>query len=128
MKKHYAILGICGGLFVLCLAVLFFNPDSHRLLTYHSILGPDITTTPVGDTLLIILGILVLIAIVITIIYRIYRFISKITGKKNETDFIPDADEFYTKKQSSENISAWLISTHGGHLEDDDKNKNNKGK
>ena len=98
MKKYYAILGMCGGLFVLCLAVLIFNPDSSKIITWEGKFGTDITTSPTGDALLVILGIVVLIAIIIGIVYKICKFITRIINRKNKKDFRTDEDSKDNKK------------------------------
>ncbi len=122
MKKYYIIFGTIGSLFALMLAALIANhnmiylirPNRHWLKNYNS------APTVLSDTLLIIVGIVVIIAIISIIVYKIYKAVCKI---RNQKDFTSDTEELYTKEQSSENISEWLISTSRGYL---DKDKNRK--
>ncbi|MCI8979445.1 MAG: hypothetical protein HFE52_02130 [Clostridia bacterium] len=119
MKKYYIIFGTIGALFVLMLATLIANHNMIYLIRPRlaaSAKGP----TVLSDTLLIIVGIVVIIAIISVIVYKIYKAIQKIRNKK---DFTSDTEGLYTKEQSSENISEWLISTSRGYL---DKDKNRK--
>lgn len=121
MKKYYIIFGTIGALFVLMLATLIANhnmmyllhPQRHWLKDYNS------APTVLSDTLLLIVGIIAVIAIISVIIYGIYKTVCKIKKKK---EFTSDTAELYTKEQSSENISEWLVSTSRGCL-DKDKDK-----
>ena len=123
MKKYYIIFGAVGAGFILCLATLLYNPDSNKLLTRRYFYpGETIHTSLAGDILLIIVGIILLIAVISIIAYSIYKFICKARKKKN---FIPDASELYTDKQSSENISKWMISSRQGYLDKDENNDKN---
>lgn len=122
MKKYYIIYGIIGALFVLMLATLIANNNMIYLIRPSLVRTPlDANSKPtvIGDTLLIIIGIIVIITIVSIIVYKIYKLICRIRRKK---DFTADTEELYTTEQSSENISEWLITTSRGYL-DEDKNR-----
>ncbi len=122
MKKYYIIFGTIGALFVLMLATLIANHNMAYLMhpTRQYLDNYNSAPTVISDTLLIIVGIIVVIAMISIIIYGIYKTVCKIKGKK---DFTPDTEELYTKKQSSENISEWLVSTRRGYLDKDENRK-----
>lgn len=119
MKKYYIIFGTIGALFALMLATLIANHNMIYLIRPR-LASKAKEPTMLSDTLLLIVGIIAVIAIIAVIVYKIYKTVCRIKRKK---DFASDAEELYTKQQSSENISEWLISTSKGYL---DKDKNRK--
>lgn len=126
MKKYYIIYILVGLFFLLCFGVLFFNPEYIAL--YHNVdVSDKIDNSPIGPTFMTIAGIVFAIAAIIAVGYLVYKATRKlINRKKNEDVFTSDTSEFYTKKQSSENISKWLISTSRGRLDKDNKNNSRK--
>lgn len=125
MKKYYIMFGGVGAAFMFCLAVLILNPRSTTALNPY--LRQPQPSSFAGD-LIAIIGLIILAAVIAAvIIYRIYKLCRRIIAKAKKKDdthlFTPDAEELYTKSQSSENISKWMISTRQGYLDNNNKNK-----
>lgn len=127
MKKYYIILGTIVVAFIFSIVALILNPMSTTFLSHDArFLEPE-PSSPAGDAILDITLILVALAIIAILAYRIYKLcrkiVFKIRKKKDVKDFNSDASELYTKSQSSENISKWLISTTRGRLDKKDEKK-----
>lgn len=130
MKKYYIIFGAIGSAFLFSLAVLILNPRSTTALKTGIFFEPPEPSSFAGDVIVVI-GLILLAAVIVAILaYRIYKLcrtlIMKLRKKDDKHAFTLDAGELYTKSQSSENISEWLISTRRGRLDDKPSKLNRK--
>ena len=123
MLKYKIIAVFTALAFVLGCVVVFLNKGAYGLIRPKS--GREIIVTTAGDIAILIGGVVIVLAIVAIIGYKLYKNIRKlyfkITKKRDPKIYTPDADEFYTKSQSSEDISKFYISATRGRLEDEDK-------
>lgn len=94
MKKFYIIGAIFGAALILCISTLLINPNYITLISRRMPIG-EITPSPAGDIMLLIVIGIFITAVAVMMIYKIYKAISGIFKKQKHNRTHTDISDMW---------------------------------